>query len=770
MQSSFLRVVSLLAALSALLVLRTAAAETIEAPVGGKPLTLSDGRVACGTVTGWVIDADRHLVRPPSADSAIGSTEELVVAKTDATCAASTEKVTLVATGPWPTIDATQVTLAVDDARAEVRGKKLRGARFHWQSGTSSGEEACTDVRVDGADERCSVPVARGLSADPAAFVATLLPAGSLSRPDASWYDVDGKRVANDRVHASAARSFVGSLARSDATLDALAIAPQVALLHAESVIGADCWPASCTLDGGRVLVGALPTGTSTLAIRLKLAAHVALRAGDAIETSPTLRVPVLRCPLSIESGSPLRGVDGQRIVVRLEGRCAAEAVNLHFTVGGTTATRVDSVLIDGVAHVALRIARTEAEELAVAATRSEGEAYVVAHTLAQTRPAPVVRVGLDLPGHGAIEFVPTNVGANVNLSAPSWDGALVVLPIDGVYAVEQVPGATRVRASSGAVGMVSIRVGLRQTSLPGALAKLDLVVIVEPVQRSIREANVPVPLLNPSGTGSVVELVCDTGNGAVSLEAGSSTQVPFDRHDSCRLVFHRERLEPTSGTQKLTLDVDVTRVDGSPRSDARVSRSITLSPGPTPRSVFLHGAQGRFDRYSVRLSHASDDRHYLRDGGDVDVDTGLPSAQWNVTTGRGLARLYATTAIPTGLYRVSDRDHSGLLTLNFGVLARLTWLDSLGREGLLALEAGVVGVGLANDQSPSGHPLTEVAIVAGVGLSVPIANRALATETAVNLHAWIEYEPPRAAFGSGSPWAFVFGPSVSIGNLGTDF
>ena len=53
----------------------------------------------------------------------------------------------------------------------------------------------------------------------------------------------------------------------------------------------------------------------------------------------------------------------------------------------------------------------------------------------------------------------------------------------------------------------------------------------------------------------------------------------------------------------------------------------------------------------------------------------------------------------------------------------------------------------------------------------VPIANRGLATETAVNLHAWMEYEPSRAIGGEpGSALAVVFGPSISIGNLGADF
>jgi len=103
-------------------------------------------------------------------------------------------------------------------------------------------------------------------------------------------------------------------------------------------------------------------------------------------------------------------------------------------------------------------------------------------------------------------------------------------------------------------------------------------------------------------------------------------------------------------------------------------------------------------------------------------------------------------------------------------VLARLTWLDSLGREGILAAEGGVLTVGLANDMSASGKSLTQIATVAGVSLTVPIANRALAAETSVNLHAWIELEPSRAfGQGNGDAWAFVFGPSITVGNLGAD-
>ena len=77
---------------------------------------------------------------------------------------------------------------------------------------------------------------------------------------------------------------------------------------------------------------------------------------------------------------------------------------------------------------------------------------------------------------------------------------------------------------------------------------------------------------------------------------------------------------------------------------------------------------------------------------------------------------------------------------------------------------------GLANDVDSSGHSLTQVATMTGLGLSVPIANRSLATETSINLHAWVEYEISRDLGGEpGSPLGFVFGPSLSIGNIGTN-
>jgi hypothetical protein len=74
-----------------------------------------------------------------------------------------------------------------------------------------------------------------------------------------------------------------------------------------------------------------------------------------------------------------------------------------------------------------------------------------------------------------------------------------------------------------------------------------------------------------------------------------------------------------------------------------------------------------------------------------------------------------------------------------------------------------------------------QLAIVGGLGVSVPLGNVSQPTQAAVNIHAWVSYTVGRrtadlkdsAGVPTGetitlNPWAFVFGPSITIGNVGT--
>jgi len=52
----------------------------------------------------------------------------------------------------------------------------------------------------------------------------------------------------------------------------------------------------------------------------------------------------VLRCPLDVESGRPLRGVDDVQILVRLDSACGADVKDVRWTVSAdpVEVTRVE--------------------------------------------------------------------------------------------------------------------------------------------------------------------------------------------------------------------------------------------------------------------------------------------------------------------------------------------------------------------------------------------------------------------------------------------
>src|SRR3954463_16116570 len=76
-------------ALALLAIPRLARADTVQAAIGSKPLTLSDGRVACAPPGGgWSVEPSSfgRAVRPPSASDAVGKVVELKVASSLGAC------------------------------------------------------------------------------------------------------------------------------------------------------------------------------------------------------------------------------------------------------------------------------------------------------------------------------------------------------------------------------------------------------------------------------------------------------------------------------------------------------------------------------------------------------------------------------------------------------------------------------------------------------------------------------------------------------------
>jgi hypothetical protein len=76
--------------------------------------------------------------------------------------------------------------------------------------------------------------------------------------------------------------------------------------------------------------------------------------------------------------------------------------------------------------------------------------------------------------------------------------------------------------------------------------------------------------------------------------------------------------------------------------------------------------------------------------------------------------------------------------------------------------------IGVANSVSDTGQSLRQLGAVTGIGLSVPIANRSAVTQASINVHAWLETNLARDV-DRGGRYAFIFGPSITIGNVGVN-
>jgi hypothetical protein len=664
-----------------------------------------------------------------------------------------------------PEIDAASVSLFPDEGRLELKGRRLTGLRVRWPSAAPAGapaaapafgEDVCVAPRAAAGAEQCTFTLPRALRAD-----VTLVWLPPAAAPPASTAAETGMPLRPARV-------VLDRLLLPAATIDLTAGVGRVPLAHPEAVAVVDCAQARCELGESGIQVLAIAGAAATLSVRMRLAPHVFLRRGEALESTVSGAVSVLHCSMTLASGPPPRRAELTRIIVRVDERCGAGARDLRWTMNGEPADLQRVEKDHGAVYVQLGVGEIEDAQITVTASRPEPDGSVIAVVRSPTRAAPQPRATLELPRLGRVDFIPTNRDAIVRVGSAGDHAQLVVLPIEDVYQVAATAAGTTIHGERGAGGLVALRFGYRVAGLPPAFASTDLAVLLDPVQRPLREASVPAPFgASIQGAQPLLELVCaDKAGRPQRIVPGKQTSIPYAQRDSCRLVIHRERLTAEQGTQDIAIDIAVTKVDDNPRADAHVTERMVLRPGAEPRLFWIHGVKAPFDRLTVRVSHIVDEAH---DVGGADLHLNLPAAQWAVVADEGHVRFYATAAIPTGLFRITAP--SDVLTLNFGALSRLTWLTADGQEGLLGLEVGAMGIGLA---ATPDFPRT-LAVLAGLGLSVPIGNRGEPSQASVNLHAWIAYElraetprdPKNINGPAASHWSFLFGPSITFGNVG---
>ena len=751
---------------------QAALAEVLHVPIGTRAVPIGKGRVACEPgSTGFSVEKLGRMIRPPDDPAAIGKPVELRVAASSADCATAEETLTVIATGPLPELDEHSIVFWPDEGRIEAHGAGLEGALIAWSHDKEAGVDACRAPRVDErGQERCAWAVARGASVAPGATSFKWLPKGARPDEDAIFYDGSGRLLPPEARSLVPAKNILSRVLPLEAMVDLSTGQGEVPLLHPEAVGAADCGNLNCQLSGGKLMVRGASRLVRSVDVNLRLVPHVYLEDQENLETQTAARLPVMHCPMTILSGQPIRNNVDAAVAVKLDGRCGNDVSTLRFQSQEGSLKVLQTFHDEGASYALLHLGSFGGDTLTISAIRGTSDGIMVAVAHSATRKAPAVRATLELPDYPNLGFIPNNRPATVHVSPAGEGQYFALLPIEGVYSVvDQGPGEPMlIQADPNAAGLTGLRFGLRDTRVPASFAHSDLAVLSDPLARRTGEANEPINLTpEKSGGLPVIEVLCGGASEKVRhIQLGDAKNLPFSLRDSCRVVFHRERLSKKSGTQKINFEIEVLSADGGSRPQGRVSEQITLRAGETPRYAWISGVGAPFDRVIVRASHVPDEDHYIAAD---DIRTGAPTAQWAMVFGTGRARLYGTTTIPTGLYRFSrNQDYSGVLSLNFGVISRLTWLDKEGHEGLLGAEAGILVLDLAKSAGNSGESLTQIGAVMGLGMSVPIANRSAVSQASINLHAWFEVNVAGANVEK-SRYAVIFGPSISIGNVGVN-
>jgi hypothetical protein len=739
----------------------------LQMPANSEFATLPQGRVLCGPVPeGFQADASRRRIRS-KADVAPGHSVTTSLAQHSGACATDArEPTTLIVTGELPAFDASSVTVLLDAGRLELRGNGLENVRIGWMSETKhDGSDVCVGVTKEKDHEVCAVSIDKDLPADPRKIELRWAPPYGRIALDAVIYDRSGEPLAKDQLGLSIARLTITRMFPDVPMVNVASGEGRVPLVHPEAVSGVECGAVRCELMPDGILVGSVPAAAPSVTIRLRLSPRVFASRGDLLESFVSERLSVLRCPMSLVSGMPLRNADELRVLVRLAPECVGDVHRLRWTANGdplemlAVESQPDSVF------VLLHVGRISNDRLSVVAAREDGS--VLAVVSSQTTELPPLMATLALPQYGEIEFIPRNRDAVVTITHVGGQGRLVPISVPGAYLVSRGEDGFHIRGVYGAGGYAALRFAYRVEGLPASFQDVDFALVIDPVQRPLREASVPLPIGGTSLTKHpIVELYCVREKGQLSwMEPGLSHHIPFDNRDSCRLLIHRERIPREAGEQRLDIEVTVNAVGGEPRNDAKAMHHLVLRNGPDRDVIWLRGAKQQFDRYTVNVTHVVNEALFMIDRGP---QLQLPSSQWTIITEDADFRFYATAAIPASLYRFSDDLGTGPLSLNFGVLSRFTWLDENGHEGLVGLESGVMGMGLATDQD-------QLAIVLGLGIAIPLGNANTIAQAAINIHAWLAYslgknhteDPETMERVTLNPWAFVFGPSITVGSLG---
>lgn len=672
----------------------------------------------------------------------------------------------LVGVGLFPS-KRTGAEVDVDRDRLALVGPRLSGLVVWWRrrEGGWSGA-ACQALAGAAGRERCEVSLAeetvRGALRDDDLTVLAL-PAGS-PLPEAV---PTGLELWSARGATAPAAAF--SVPLGHWVLDAPPVHPvaidgwrgeaTVPIHWPGAVASVSCPPERCALAAeGALLQVSTPTEGASLRIQLALRPDVALRTPMGLAATATIELPVARCQLRPLLPALLGGLDDHRLPLALEASCPRELGGLAVETVPPTDASVAQLSADGrrldlsIGHVpagsaALRV------KLFAGATRT----LVGATSVRISEGWRGTRALLLDPELGELDSIPTNREVRVQLLSPDASLAPAFVPqsLPGYYTVQK----GRVQGLVPTGGTVPVLVGYRpaEADLPAAAPSL-VVFSAEPGYR-VRDVSVPLSLAPEDPRArKLVQLICRGADGAERrLMPGETVNLPFASRHSCRLLFDRSVLRSEDGPQRLRITLAVTHPDATPAAGG-FSKTITLRPTAGIESVWIEPATPIHPFDHLHVSLAQDDSHGFYGAGEE--ATGVAGQEETIIFGNDRLRLYGSATIPTGLYRLTG-PQAGALNFSAGALLRVAALDRDGREFPFDFESGIFGTGLSQQANLS--------VVTGFGITVPILNANQPSQASLGIHAWLEYAPTIPG-SLGEKLAFIFGPSVSVGDFGTNF
>ena len=316
-----------------------ARAWVLQMPAKAEFATLPQGRVLCGPVPdGFLVDANRRRVRPKQ-DTAAGAWTTATFAQHTGACATDArEPATLIVTGDLPNIDPKSVTLVLDAGRLDLRGSGLENARIGWSAGHLTGSDRCSGVTKEKDQEVCAVSVEKDLPADPRRIELRWAPPFGRVSSDTLTYDATGEVVTDDRLQLPIARVLIARMFPDVPMVNVASGEGRVQLAHPDALAGAECGAVRCELVPDGLLVGSVPAAAPTVTVKLRLLPRVFVVRGESTDSLLTERLTVLRCPMSLVSGAPLRNADELRVLVRVAPACVGDVNRLRWTANGDPA------------------------------------------------------------------------------------------------------------------------------------------------------------------------------------------------------------------------------------------------------------------------------------------------------------------------------------------------------------------------------------------------------------------------------------------------